>query len=742
MNTLHDDAVLAQHNLTRDEYGLIAKLIGREPNLTELGIFSAMWSEHCSYKSSKVFLKNLPTKAPNVVQGPGENAGIIDIGEGRVIVFKIESHNHPSYIEPFQGAATGVGGILRDIFTMGARPVALMDSLRFGPLDNPKNRSIMEGVVSGISSYGNSIGVPTVGGEVYFDDCYSLNPLVNVFCLGLAEKDKIFYAKTEAPGNAILYVGAKTGRDGIHGASMASQEFGEDTEAKRPNVQVGDPFKEKLLVEACLEVMERRIIVGIQDMGAAGLTCSTTEMPAKSGNGVEIDLDLVPQREKGMTPYEILLSESQERMLIAARPDQVAAVKEAFAKWDLDAVEIGKVTDGGRLKCRFGGEIVVDVPVSAVVDLCPAYNRPWKEPESPSRRRTGGTIPLPKDQTDILRKLLSSPTIANKEWVYRQYDHMVQTNTAVLPGAGAAVLRIRGSKKGLAMTLDGNGRYAGLDPRAGGKAAVAEACRNLACVGARPVGVTNCLNFGNPEKPEVMGQFKAAVDGLSEACKAFGIAVTGGNVSFYNETEGIAIDPTPVLGIVGLVEDIDRVITPGFKAAGDAVILLGESAEEFGGSEYLEVVGSVGGGAPPQVDLEREIAVQEALLEAVSEGLVRSAHDPSEGGLAVCAAECAFLGPDKIGCALDLEDDIRPDAILFGESQSRILLTVRPENTARILEIAATRAVPAKVVGTTGGAALKVRVGGKLLVDLPVAEARRLWMDAIPGYFAASKSSS
>ncbi|MBN1939863.1 MAG: phosphoribosylformylglycinamidine synthase subunit PurL [Candidatus Aminicenantes bacterium] len=742
MNTLHDDAVLARHNLTRGEYDLIAKLIGREPNLTELGIFSAMWSEHCSYKSSKVFLKDLPTKAPNVVQGPGENAGIIDIGEGRVIVFKIESHNHPSYIEPFQGAATGVGGILRDIFTMGARPVALMDSLRFGPLDNPKNRSIMEGVVSGISSYGNSIGVPTVGGEVYFDECYSLNPLVNVFCLGLAEKDKIFYAKTEAPGNAILYVGAKTGRDGIHGASMASQEFGEDTEAKRPNVQVGDPFKEKLLVEACLEVMERRIIVGIQDMGAAGLTCSTTEMPAKSGNGVEIDLDLVPQREKGMTPYEILLSESQERMLIAARPDQVAAVKEAFAKWDLDAVEIGKVTDGGRLTCRFHGKIIVDVPVSAVVDLCPAYNRPWKEPEIPARRRSGATIPLPKDSNDILRRLLSSPTIANKEWVYRQYDHMVQTNTALLPGAGAAVLRIRGSKKGLAMTLDGNGRYAALDPRTGGKAAVAEACRNLACVGARPIGVTNCLNFGNPEKPEVMGQFKAAVEGLSQACKAFGIAVTGGNVSFYNETEGIAIDPTPVLGIVGLLEDIDRVVTPGFKASGDTVILLGENTEEFGGSEYLEAVGSISGGAPPEVDLDREIAVQETLLEAISEGLVRSANDPSEGGLAVCAAECAFHSPGKIGFELDFSEDLRPDAILFGESQSRILLTVRPENAARVLEIAAKREVPAKVVGTTGGAALKIRVGGKLLVDLPAAEANRLWMDSIPKYFAATKSPS
>ena len=737
----HDDEVLAHHNLTADEYDLITKLVGREPNLTELGIFSAMWSEHCSYKSSRVYLKKLPTRAKNVVQGPGENAGVIDIGDGRVVVFKIESHNHPSYIEPFQGAATGVGGILRDIFTMGARPVALMDSLRFGPLDNPKNRSIMEGVVSGISSYGNSIGVPTVGGEVCFNECYSLNPLVNVFCLGLAEKDKIFYARTDDVGNAILYVGAKTGRDGIHGASMASQEFGEDTEAKRPNVQVGDPFKEKLLVEACLEVMERRIIVGIQDMGAAGLTCSTTEMPAKSGKGVEIDLDLVPQREKGMTPYEILLSESQERMLIAARPGQVPAVKAAFAKWDLDAVEIGKVTGDGKLRCRFQGEIVVDVPVSAVVDLCPAYNRPWKKPAG-TAARPSGSVPLPADYNEVLRKLLSSPTIADKEWVYRQYDHMVQTNTALLPGADAAVLRIRGSKRGLAMTLDGNGRFAALDPRTGGKAAVAEACRNLACVGARPVGVTNCLNFGNPEKPGVMGQFKETVEGLSEACEAFGIAVTGGNVSFYNETEGIAIDPTPVLGIVGLVEDIDKVVTPGFKAGGDAVVLLGENEEELDGSEYLDLVHGRNDGFPPAVDLDREIAVQETLLEAISEGMVRSAHDPSEGGLAVCAAECAFHSPEKVGCDLSFETDTRPDAVLFGESHARILLTARTENAGRVLEIAAKRGVPAGVVGTTGGTSLRIRVAENLLIDLPVAAARRLWKNAIPDYFAASKSSS
>ena len=737
-----DDKIIAQHNVTPDEYALIVKLVGREPNLTELGIFSAMWSEHCSYKSSKVHLRKLPTKAKNVVQGPGENAGIIDIGDGRVIVFKIESHNHPSYIEPFQGAATGVGGILRDIFTMGARPIALMDSLRFGPLTTPQNRSIMDGVVSGISSYGNSIGVPTVGGDVYFHESYSLNPLVNVFCLGIGDKDKIFYARTEDVGNAVLYVGSKTGRDGIHGASMASQEFGEDTEHKRPNVQVGDPFKEKLLLEACLEVMDRNLIVGIQDMGAAGLTCSTTEMPAKSGQGVEIDLELVPQRESGMTPYEIMLSESQERMLIACRPAQVKAVQAAFAKWDLDAVEIGKVTGDGKLRCRFHGEVVVDIPVAAVVDLCPLYKRPWQSSEEPAAAGGPAAVPLPADANAVLKQLLASPTIADKEWVYRQYDHMVLVNTMVLPGAGAAVLRLKGSKKGLAMTLDGNGLYAQLDPRTGGKAAVAEACRNLACVGARPIGVTNCLNFGNPEKPAVMGQFKEAVEGLSEACLAFEIAVTGGNVSFYNETEGVPILPTPVLGIVGLIDDVAKVVTPGFKAEGDAVVLIGETLEELGGTEYLKVVHGREDGAPPRVDLAKERAVQELCLEAIDAGLLRSAHDPSEGGLAVCAAECAFHSPDRIGCRLELKSDIRPDALLFGESQSRIVVTVRKGDAASLLGLAAKRGVPASVIGTTGGPDIRIEHNGRTVVDLSVAEARHIWMNALPAFFSSSKSAS
>ena len=730
-----DQALLDQHNLTADEYRLIVELIGKEPNLTELGIFSVMWSEHCGYKSSRVHLKKLPTEGPRVVQGPGENAGILDIGDGLVVVFKIESHNHPSYIEPYQGAATGVGGILRDIFTMGARPIAVLDSLRFGPPDDPKNRSVMEGVVSGISGYGNSIGVPTVGGEVYFDPCYNLNPLVNVFCLGLAEKDKIFYAKAEGAGNKVLYVGAKTGRDGIHGATMASAEFGMETEHKRPNVQVGDPFKEKLLLEACLEVMDRGLIVGIQDMGAAGLTCSTTEMAAKSGMGVVVDLDKVPQREEGMTPYEILLSESQERMLLVATPDNVAAVQAVFAKWDLDAPVIGEVVEGGRARISFKGQVVVDIPVDAVVNLCPAYTRPSLPPGPPPPAPPLEALPLPEDLGAVLLKLLASPTIADKEWVFRQYDHMVQINTVVLPGADAAVLRIKGSPKALAMTLDGNALYTRLDPRTGARIAVAEACRNLACVGARPIGVTNCLNFGSPEKPEVMGQFEQAVTGIAEACRTFGIPVTGGNVSFYNDTEGLSIHPTPVLGIVGLIEDIRRLVRPGFRAAGDAIVLIGESREEVGGTEYLLAQHGLRAGAPPAIDLEQEKRNQDFLLEAIEAGLVRSAHDLSEGGLAVALAECAFHGRGRIGCEVDLRSDLRDDVLLFGESQSRILVTCRPADLGGLLESAAARGVPAEAIGRTGGTWIAVERSGRGILRVPVAEAYEAWKTSLPSYF-------
>jgi phosphoribosylformylglycinamidine synthase len=733
--TMIDEKTIKDHGLTLEEYASIVRLIGKEPNLTELGIFSVMWSEHCGYKSSRVYLKGLPTKGKHVIQGPGENAGILDIGDGLAVVFKIESHNHPSFIEPYQGAATGVGGILRDIFTMGARPIAVLDSLRFGPLDDPRNKVIMEGVVSGIAGYGNSIGIPTVGGEIAFEEGYSLNPLVNVFALGLAEKDKIFYAKAEGTGNPVLYVGAKTGRDGIHGATMASAEFGKDTEHKRPNVQVGDPFKEKLLLEACLEVMSTDMIVGIQDMGAAGLTCSTTEMAAKAGSGMEIDLDLVPQREEGMTPYETMLSESQERMLICAKKEKVAEVRAIFAKWDLDAVVIGHVTEGGRLKVKSKGEEVVDIPVDAVVNLCPVYRRPIRTPAFLRKVSKLPEIPLPADLNEAFFKVLSSPAIADKEWVFRQYDHMIQVNTAFLPGADAAVLRIKGSKKALAMTLDGNSLYAYLDPRQGARIGVSEACRNLACVGARPIGVTNCLNFGNPEKPEVMWQFKEAVGGMSEACRAFEIPVTGGNVSFYNDTEGASIHPTPVLGIVGIIEDIGKAVRPGFRTAGDAVILLGENKEELGGSEYLKVCVGLQKGVPPGIDLTGERKVQELCLEAITEGLLRSAHDVSDGGLAVCLAECAFHSGKRLGCSIDLGDRIRADALLFGESQSRIVVTAGPRRAGKLLALARKRKVKARLIGRTGGRDIVVRVRRREVVRVPVGDAFKAWKESIPSRY-------
>jgi len=723
---------LEEHTLTWEEYKRIVQLIGREPNITELGIFSLMWSEHCSYKSSKIHLHKLPTPGKNVIQGPGENAGIIDIGNGLSAVFKIESHNHPSFIEPFQGAATGIGGILRDIFTMGARPIALLDSLRFGPLTKPKNKALMEGVVSGISSYGNSMGIPTVGGEIYFNDCYSMNPLVNVFALGIVKKSKIFYAKAEGIGNPVLYVGSKTGRDGIHGATMASAEFGKDIEQKRPNVQVGDPFKEKLLLEACLEVMAADLIIGIQDMGAAGLTCSTSEMAAKSRSGIAIDLDLVPKREEGMTPYEIMLSESQERMLIVAKKEKVKEVQQIFAKWDLDAVIIGYVTEGERLKVKSKGEIVVDLPVEVIVNLCPVYEREGNPPSYLKSETQLPTLPLPEDYNQALLKLLSSPTISDKEWIFRQYDHMVQVNTVLLPGADASVLRIKGQNKGLAITLDGNSLYSYLDPKRGGKIAVAEACRNLACVGARPVGVTNCLNFGNPEKSEIMWQFKEVIEGMAEACRAFSIPVTGGNVSFYNDTEGVSIYPTPVLGIVGIVDDMAKVLTPGFKEERNPVVLLGENKEELGASEYIKTIFNLEKGLPPQIDLKEEKRVQKLCLEAISLGLLQSAHDISEGGLATCLAECSFFCNKKIGCRIELQDELRTDALLFGETQSRIIVTTKKENLEKLLDLARKRKVKAAVIGTTEGERLRISHGHQEVINLPLEEAYKGWKKTIP----------
>jgi phosphoribosylformylglycinamidine synthase II len=730
-----DKKILREHNLTDDEYKLIVELIGREPNLTELGIFSLMWSEHCSYKSSKIHLRKLPVAGKNVIQGPGENAGIIDIGEGLAAVFKIESHNHPSFIEPYQGAATGVGGILRDIFTMGARPIALLDSLRFGPLSVPKNRTIMEGVISGIAGYGNCMGVPTVGGDVYFNSCYSLNPLVNVFCMGICEKDKIFYAKAEGEGNSVLYVGSKTGRDGIHGATMASAEFGDNLEEKRPNVQVGDPFKEKLLLEACLEVMEKNLIVGIQDMGAAGLTCSTTEMASNSNSGIEIDLDQIPQREAGMTPYEIMLSESQERMLLVAKKENVPEVQEIFAKWDLDAVIVGHVTSDQSLKVKFKGETVVDIPVKAVVGMCPAYDRKSQAPayfESPSSQES---LPLPENLNQSFLKLLASHTISDKQWIFRQYDHMVQINTTLLPGADAALMRLKNKKSALAITLDGNSLYSYLDPRTGGKIAVAEACRNLCCVGARPLGVTNCLNFGNPEKPEIMWQFKEVIEGIADACRAFDIPITGGNVSFYNETEGAPIYPTPVLGIVGIVPDKEKSVSPGFKEEGDIILLIGENQEEVWGTEYQRVIWGNEKGIPPQINLEKEKEVQEVCLEAIEKGLLRSAHDISEGGLAVCLAECSFLGEKRIGSAVHLEEQIREDSLLFSETQSRIIVTVKPADREHIAKIAKKRKVPLIEIGATGGDRILIHHQKKKIIDLSVEDSYQTWKRAIPDIF-------
>lgn len=730
-----DKKILKEHNLTEKEYERIVELIGKEPNITELGIFSLMWSEHCSYKSSKAHLQKLPVTGENVIQGPGENAGIIDIGEGLAAVFKIESHNHPSFIEPYQGAATGVGGILRDIFTMGARPIALMDSLRFGPLSVPKNKTITENVISGIAGYGNCMGVPTVGGDVYFNECYSLNPLVNAFCLGICEKDKIFYAKAEGEGNPVLYVGSKTGRDGIHGATMASAEFGEDLEEKRPNVQVGDPFKEKLLLEACLEVMNKNLIIGIQDMGAAGLTCSTTEMASNSNSGIEINLDLIPQREEGMTPYEIMLSESQERMLLVAKKETVKEVQEIYAKWDLDAVIVGQVTSDQRLKVTFEGKTVVDIPVQAVVDMCPLYHRESKVPAYLESQTKLDPVPLPEDYNGTFEKLLSSPTIADKQWVFRQYDHMVQINTALLPGADASLLRLKNKKFALAMTLDGNSLYTYLDPKTGGKIAVAEACRNLACVGAHPVGVTNCLNFGNPEKPEIMWQFQEAIEGIAAACRTFNIPVTGGNVSFYNDTEGLSIHPTPVLGIVGLVHDVDKSCSPGFKNTGDVIFLIGKNKDEIGGSEYLKFIWEMEKGQPPQIDLQEEKQIHHVCIEAIEKELLLSAHDISEGGLAVCIAECAFLGDNRAGCTLHLKDRIRSDALLFGESQSRIIVTVKPENKDALIKISQDQNVPIEEIGTTGGKNITICHNEEKIIDLPVQKSYKTWKQAIPDHF-------
>ncbi len=737
---------IRQHGLTPDEYEKIKQLLGgREPTLTELGIFSVMWSEHCSYKSSRVHLKRLPTRSKLVLQGPGENAGIIDIGDGWACAFKIESHNHPSFIEPFQGATTGVGGILRDIFTMGARPVAVMDSLRFGPItagagvqrapsqaELHKNHSVLEGVVSGVASYGNCFGVPNLGGETKFEPCYSGNPLVNAFALGLVRKNEIFYAKASGEGNPVIYVGAKTGRDGIHGATMASEEFSEASEAKRPNVQVGDPFLEKLLLEACLEAMQTGAIVGIQDMGAAGLTCSTCEMGGRGGVGIEIELDRVPQRETGMTPYEIMLSESQERMLLVAEKGREGEVFRVFEKWGLDAVEVGKVTTDNKLRVLEHGKVVAEIPNPALTDDAPVYKRPlarWEPPvprEMPENVRLGRT----GDFTANLKQLLASPNICGKRWVWQQYDHMVQTNTVEAPGAGdAGVIRIKGSQRGLAMALDGNGRWCYLDPRLGAMHAVAEASRKVACSGAKPVAATNCLNFGNPEKPHIMWQFSQTIDGITKACEELEIPITGGNVSLYNETLGEGIYPTPVLGVVGILEDVHKTAKMHFAAPGRTIVLLraGEAGDitdaesEFGSSEYAKEILHTLWGYPPQLDLEKEAGLQKAVIELVQQGLVESTHDCADGGIAVALTEKALA--KGVGARVNLASgELFAEFALFGEDASRILISCDPGNVARIKEVAEKYGAVADLIGETIPERLEISLDGAVVISAAVSE--------------------
>jgi len=795
--------LLAQHGISADEYDRILAALGRVPSLTELGIYSVMWSEHCSYKSSRVHLKRLPTKSDRVVQGPGENAGIIDVGDGWACAFKIESHNHPSYIEPYQGAATGVGGILRDIFTMGARPLAVMDSLRFGPIETgraepeliAKNHSIVEGVVSGIAGYGNCFGVPNLGGETKFEPCYSGNPLVNAFALGLVRIDEIFYGKASGTGNPVIYVGAKTGRDGIHGATMASEEFHEGTEAKRPNVQVGDPFMEKLLLEACLEAMQTGAIVGIQDMGAAGLTCSTCEMGARGGVGLDVELDLVPQRETGMSAYEIMLSESQERMLLVAekgREDQVLSV---FAKWGLDAVIVGTVKPEPRLRIRHHGELVADIPNQSLTDDAPQYRRPvgtWKCPlpfDPPEE--VLAQLAQDRDYTADLKKLLASANVCSKRWVHEQYDTMVQTNTVQGPGGEAGVMRIKGTgirdqgsgvrERGLAMALDGNGRWAYLNPKLGAMHAVAEAARKVACTGATPVAATNCLNFGNPEKPEIMAQLSAAIDGIAEACTALSTPITGGNVSLYNETRGGGIYPTPVLGIVGILEDVTKSVPAHFQQAGDAILLLwpiprGEEPDPnlsvpfdnrhlrwqvpqreltpedaiivpedatataasaaaelavLGSTEFAKAVLGCVWGQPPTLDLEAEADLHTLLAVLADRRLLRSARDISDGGIAVALAQAAF--PLGIGAVVEQEQSlmVHPLFGLFAELASTLLVTTHPKHVSTIEKLAGEYSFYAARIGSTGGPTLEINVDREPFISAPLAALRKSWAESL-----------
>ncbi len=760
--------IAAEHGLTPEEYARTQKILGRNPNITELGVFSVMWSEHCSYKSSRAHLKRLPTRGTHVVQGPGENAGVVDIGDGLVAVFKIESHNHPSFVEPFQGAATGVGGILRDIFTMGARPIAVLDSLRFGPItagsgasddDVARNRRILDGVIRGIGFYGNCFGVPTVGGEVAFEPCYSNNPLVNALALGIARREELFFARASGMGNPVIYVGAKTGRDGIHGASLlASAEFSEESQQKRPNVQVGDPFMEKLLLEACLEAMRTGAVVAIQDMGAAGLTSSSCEMASRGGVGIEIDLARVPQRETGMTPYEILLSESQERMLLVAERGRERQVFDVFHKWGLDAVEVGRVTDDGQLRVLNHGIVAADIPAHAIAEQGPVYQRPIAAPlrETQAPLAFNRFAPAGTNLTENFRRLLASPNIASKHWITEQYDSMVRTNTRVGPGAGdAAVLRLKESKRALALSTDGNGRWCYLSPKVGAMHAVAEAARNVACSGARPIAATNCLNFGNPEKPEVMWQFSEAVDGIGEACHALDTPITGGNVSFYNETLGKPIYPTPILGVLGLLEDADCALASGFRSEGDLIVLLdaNETAfpaptlgREFSSSEYAKTIHGVVAGTPPAINLPAEKNLIECLVKLAGEKAILSAHDVSDGGIAVTLAESCFTSDGlAAGISLDLgdaqltenkvaaasESELPAELALFGEGGARAVVSCSPEMLARVTQIAAQYGVKTRQIGTVTRGQFRIQYNGGTVIEGTVGSFQQVWSGSL-----------
>lgn len=729
-----DQKLYREMGLSDEEYARICQDLGRYPNYVETGIYSVMWSEHCSYKNSKPLLRLLPTEGPRVMQGPGEGAGIVDIGDGQAVVFKIESHNHPSAIEPYQGAATGVGGIIRDVFSMGARPVALLNSLRFGSLSDNRIRYLFEQVVKGIAGYGNCIGIPTVGGEVVFDDAYRGNPLVNAMCVGVIDHRHIQKGVAEGDGNAVIYVGASTGRDGIHGATFASEGLDEDAEEKRPAVQVGDPFTEKLLLEACLELIERGLIVGIQDMGAAGLTSSSTEMACKAGNGMELHLDFVPQRETGMTPYELMLSESQERMLLVVEKGREDEVRAVLDKWELNMAVIGRVTGNGRLRLYYKGEEVCDIPVHKLVDGAPVYVRQGSVPAY-YRENTDVNVNRRLETDDwgaALKQLLQSPTIASKRWVYQQYDYMVQANTAVQPGSDAAVIRLRGTNKALAMTTDGNGRYVYLDPRKGGAIAVAEAARNVVCAGAEPLALTNCLNFGSPENPEIYWQLEESIKGMREACEKLHTPVISGNVSLYNETEGKAIFPTPIVGMVGLIHDVSYTTQQAFRRPGDAVLLLGETFAELGGSEWQHIREGQPSGRPPQIDLEKERRLQQATLQAIQRHLVRSAHDLVEGGLAVALSEACIGG--GLGADISVDSPLTVTQCLFSESQSRILLSVDCHKVDDVVALYSEWDVPVARIGTVmePGTPLYIAVNGQPAVKEDVRTLADVWEGAIP----------